>query len=95
MSGHRSSRVAVGAPVPLQGQQLIRLETVTRYYLCAIQLDLFGGWELWRAWGAKGSRLGNSMRCPAADVDHAEQMLAEVLDVRVAHGYRQVLVGST
>lgn len=69
---------------------MIRLETDTRYYLCGAQRDLFGQWEVWRAWGAKGSGLGNAMRMPAVDEHHAQQLLGDVLDLRRSHGYRWV-----
>jgi predicted DNA-binding WGR domain protein len=64
-----------------------RFETATRYYLCTAQQDLFGHWEVFRAWGAKGSALGNSLREPADDEAHAQQLLARVLQERAARGY--------
>jgi predicted DNA-binding WGR domain protein len=66
---------------------MIRLETKSRYYLCAVQQDLFGSWEVFRAWGGKGSRLGNSLRRPAHDEAHARELLARVVKERVANGY--------
>ena len=72
---------------------MIRLETASRYYLCCAQMDLFGGWEVWRAWGARGSGLGNSMRMPARDVLHARELLNGVLNERAARGY--VIVAGT
>jgi hypothetical protein len=48
---------------------------------------LFGDWEVWRAWGAKRSALGNSMRHPARDAAHAEDLLDVVLREREARGY--------
>jgi len=69
---------------------MIRLETPTRYYLCGVQQDLFGRWELWRGWGAKGSALGNCLRQPASDEAHAQALLAELLKTRQARGYQLV-----
>jgi len=65
----------------------MRLETKTRYYLCLVQKDLFGRWELFRAWGAKGSGLGNSLRQPAQSEAHAGELLQAVLKQRLARGY--------
>ncbi len=69
---------------------MIRLETPSRYYICTVQQDLFGLWEVWRAWGGKGSALGDSMRQEAQDEAHARQLLAEVLALRERRGYRVV-----
>lgn len=69
---------------------VMRLETATRYYLVMVQQDLFGCWELWRAWGCRGAALGNDMRTPARDEAHAEQLLTDVLERRRARGYQLV-----
>ena len=66
---------------------MLRYETDSRYYLCTAQRDLFGQWEVWRAWGAKGSRLGNSMRQAAPDEATARRMLDAVVATRLAHAY--------
>jgi len=66
---------------------MTRLETHSRYYLCAVQQDLFGHWEVWRCWGAKASALGQSMRQPAADEAEARRLLDAVLKVRARRGY--------
>ena len=68
---------------------MLRLETATRWYLCAAQESLIG-WELWRAWGGKRSPTGGTMVEPAVDKEHAELLLARVLKMRLAHGYRPV-----
>lgn len=69
---------------------MIRLETAKRYYLCEVQQDLFGSWEVFRAWGGKGSARGNSMRQLAGDEAHAKKLLQDVLHARDLHGYRVV-----
>ncbi len=69
---------------------MIRWETTTRYYLASVQPDLFGEWELFRAWGAKGSGLGNQMRQSARDREHARELLCVVARERQARGYRLV-----
>jgi len=69
---------------------MIRLHTSTRYYLCCVQQDLFGTWEVWRAWGGRGVGLGNSMRDLAVDEVAARELLEDVLRTREARGYRRV-----
>jgi predicted DNA-binding WGR domain protein len=74
---------------------VIRLETPTRYYLLAVQRDLFGRWEVWRAWGAKGSALGNHMRQPADSADEAHLVARQVLALRIRRGYKLTLSAGT
>ena len=38
--------------------------TDTRFYLLCVQTNLFGGWELLKAWGGRGNRRGGHMAVP-------------------------------
>jgi len=66
---------------------MIRVETATRYYLCCVQQDLLGDWEVLRAWGGQGTRRGSSLRQPARDQVDAQRLLDDVLRLHAAHGY--------
>ncbi len=61
-----------------------------RYYEAVVQQDLFGGWEVWRAWGGIGSARGRQLAVPS---DSAQAGLAE-LDAlarrRQRRGYEMV-----
>jgi hypothetical protein len=58
-----------------------------RYYEAVVQQDLFGGWEVWRAWGGIGSARGGQLVVPSA----AEQAGLAELDAlakrRQCRGY--------
>ncbi len=73
---------------------MIRVETATRYYMCCTQVDLFGDWEVWRAWGGKGTRRGSSLRQPARDQLDAQRLLDDVLRLRAAHGYKPTVAAT-
>ena len=64
-----------------------RWETPTRYYVGQVQENLFGQWELIRAWGGRGNRLGGMMVEPAASQGHALQLLAAEDKRRRRRGY--------
>ncbi len=46
-----------------------------RYYEAVVQQNLFGGWEVWRAWGGIGSARGGQLVVPSAS---AQAGLAEL-----------------
>lgn len=51
--------------------ELHRWETETRYYLLALQQNLFGQWEVVRAWGGRGTKLGAIRFAPASSYEEA------------------------
>lgn len=59
-----------------------------RYYLATARRNLWGEWEVWRAWGAIGSRLGGQLSEPAADEAAARAGVARVAARRQLRGYR-------
>jgi predicted DNA-binding WGR domain protein len=59
-----------------------------RYYLVTARRNLWGDWEVWRAWGAIGSRLGGQLSEPAADEAAARAGVARVTARRQLRGYR-------
>lgn len=59
-----------------------------RYYLVTARRNLWGEWEVWRAWGAIGSRLGGQLSEPAADEAAARAGVARVAALRQRRGYR-------
>ncbi len=62
--------------------------TDTRYYLLCVQLDLFGGWELLKAWGGRGSRRGGHQAVPAASLLQALDLQQREARRRLRRGYR-------
>ena len=52
-----------------------------RYYEAVIQQDLFGHWEVWRAWGGIGSARGGQLVMPLAS-EQAGLAELEALDRR-------------
>lgn len=65
----------------------LRWETSTRYYVGLVQENLFGQWELIRAWGGRGNRLGGMLVEPAPSKAHALQLLAVESKRRGRRGY--------
>jgi predicted DNA-binding WGR domain protein len=65
-----------------------RWTTASRYYCARVQQDLFGDWELVRAWGGLGSRFGGLMTEPAQSLEDALARLALVARRREQRGYR-------
>lgn len=59
-----------------------------RYYLANACRNLWGEWEVLRAWGAIGSRLGGQRREPVADEAAAQAGVALVAARRWSRGYR-------
>jgi len=71
-----------------------RWTTATRYYQLFVQRNLFGQWELVRAWGGRNSRLGRHLVDPATSRDDALAMLATESRRRQRRGYSLASVGS-
>jgi predicted DNA-binding WGR domain protein len=67
-----------------------RWQTATRYYSAWVQCDLLGQWQLVRAWGGRGSRLGNAIVVPANDQAQALQMMADQAKRRMRRHYVEV-----
>ena len=65
-----------------------RWVTDSRYYRAIVQQDLFGCWELLKAWGGLGSRLGRHQVCPATSREQAFELLEAEERRRVSRGYR-------
>lgn len=72
-----------------------RWETGTRYYLAVAQQDLFGEWELYRAWGARGSGHGGCMREAADSQEDAIERLQAVSRQRAKRGYVRAAAEAT
>jgi predicted DNA-binding WGR domain protein len=64
--------------------------TDTRYYILRVQCDLFGGWELLKAWGGRGNRRGRHQMIPAAHEAQAIDMFERECRRRLRRGYRRV-----
>jgi predicted DNA-binding WGR domain protein len=67
--------------------QLRRWTTPTRYYRVLVQQNLFGNWELVRAWGGVGTKFGRLTVQPAVDYDQAVLMLEGESRRRGQRGY--------
>ncbi|WP_375137468.1 WGR domain-containing protein [Rubrivivax rivuli] len=61
-----------------------------RYYEAVVQRDLFGGWELWKVWGALESARGGQQVLPARDKQSGLAALAQLCRHRERRGYMQV-----
>lgn len=71
--------------VPLALPRLIIMRVYlspTRYYVVAVQRDLFGSCVLVRTWGGRGSRRGGTATEP-----YSHERLIEIDKARRAHGY--------
>jgi len=64
--------------------------TDTRYYLLRVQRDLFGKWELLKAWGGRGSRRGRHQVVPAAHEEQAIGLFEHECRRRLRRGYQRV-----
>ena len=62
------------APLPVQ-LEIRRWVTASRYYRAVVQTNLFGQWEIVRAWGGRNSRLGRISIQPVDDRDEAMRLL--------------------
>jgi hypothetical protein len=65
-----------------------RWTTRERHYLLRVQTNLFGEWELLKAWGGRGSLRGRHQAVPADDLSHALRLLAKEAHRRGLRGYR-------
>ena len=61
--------------------------TEQRYYMLQVQLNLFGDWELLKAWGGRGSRRGGYRVMPAQDAGQAMTFLNTESHRRARRGY--------
>lgn len=68
----------------------IRWESPARYYVAMAQQDLFGGWELMRAWGGRGNRRGGGKVDPMPTREAALEALQREGRKRVRRGYASV-----
>lgn len=89
-AGRMSATASTFAYGPLQQ----RWETPERYYTLVVQRNLFGEWELVRAWGGRGVRLGAVRVDPAADFGEAAAMMAAEAERRKRRGYRAAALTS-
>ena len=76
------------APISTQAALHQRWETPIRYYTLVVQRNLFGQWELVRAWGGRGTRLGAVRVDPAASFDEASSLMDAESLRRQRRGYR-------
>lgn len=76
------------APICAQATRHQRWETPVRYYTLVVQRNLFGQWELVRAWGGRGTRLGAVRVDPAASFDEASSLMDAESMRRERRGYR-------
>lgn len=66
---------------------VLRWETERRYYVAYLHRDLWGEVILTRAWGGRGSRLGN-VRTDHLQPDQVDTVLAELAKRRAQHKYQ-------
>lgn len=66
---------------------MCRWQTADRYYVAAIQLNLFGELEVLHAWGGRFNHLGGMKAFPVADEGEADQHLAALHKLRLRRGY--------
>lgn len=65
----------------------IRWQSSTRYYVAQVQCNLFGEWELMRAWGGLDSRRGGCKAEPAGSEKAAHELLQLEYRRRAKRGY--------
>ena len=58
-----------------------------RYYEARLDVDLFGDWVLTRAWGRRGSALGNSTNHPHSSYYDAITEVSNIVKRRKQHKY--------
>jgi len=58
-----------------------------RYYEAVVQQDLFGCWEVWRAWGGIGSARGGQLFVPSASEQAGLTELEALARRRQRRGY--------
>jgi predicted DNA-binding WGR domain protein len=68
-----------------------RWETATRYYMAWMQRNLWGEWEIVRAWGGKDSARGRVRFDIVADTTQGQRLLLRLERERQRRGYRRVL----
>lgn len=61
----------------------------TRYYSAQVERDLFG-WVVTRAWGRRGTALGQIRTDPVESLEIGLQRLEEIGKTRKSHGYERV-----
>jgi predicted DNA-binding WGR domain protein len=67
-----------------------RWTTMERFYVLHVQTNLFGEWELLKAWGGRGSQRGRHQAVPADNREDALRLLAKEARRREKRGYRLV-----
>ncbi len=68
--------------------------TDTRFYLLCVQTNLFGGWELLKAWGGRGNRRGGHMAVPMGSLPEALELQQREARRRARRGYRIIDEGA-
>lgn len=69
----------------------LRWETEDRYYTATLTRNLFGDWEVIRAWGGKGKASGSHRIDQVADPDSGSKLLADLDRKRRLDGYRAIV----
>ncbi len=64
-------------------------ESETRWYVVALQQNLFGQWVITKSWGGKARRGGQTKDEDFADYEAALQRIEVIAQRRKAHGYRE------
>lgn len=67
--------------------QTRRWTTDRRYYSLRIQRNLFGEWELLKAWGSRYDKLGGHQVIPAETLDEVTKLLEAESSRRQRRGY--------
>lgn len=73
----------------VQAWRAQRWETPTRYYQAHVQQDLWGGWEVVRVWGGRGSTRGGVRCLSYASWEAACAALADIAARRRKRGYKE------
>lgn len=84
----KASADGVGPRAALPAVQRWENRATGRYYLATVRRNLWGDWEVWRAWGAIGSSLGGQLSEPADSEAAARARVARVAARRQLRGYR-------
>lgn len=82
-TGHGQASLAA----PTQGQSR-RWLSASRYYRVIVQLNLFGQWEILRAWGSRTSHLGGFAVQPVSTCDEALALMERESRRRIRRGYQ-------
>jgi len=84
----KESAVPVALSNEITPQYWINTET-GRYYAARLLMNLFGQWELEKAWGSLSSRRGRRCYVPLASLAQGQAQLQIVVRRRLQRGYVQ------